>query len=190
MGELRGGRPDQPSEEPDKPAPDRVRPPTDSNNDPRAVWRAIRQSDHVAFEVPDGTRPDQRRLEYRKPADSPADRLPPTGEELVEKDAPEASRVDKVRKRLFDKEVLPDLTDVTEKAGRAGLDLLSGSPPTGKAEVCVPQPIKMYTTPHQGVDGGQILTGMLVVGLVIGEGTKRAYRMTTELKERAHGRVG
>jgi hypothetical protein len=69
VGELHGGHPDQPPEKPDAPKPsgDRPRPtepPTGDNNDPKAIWRTIRQSDHPAFATPGGRPPPHVDVRY------------------------------------------------------------------------------------------------------------------------------
>lgn len=130
----------------------------------------------------DARHPPLRRLEVRdaagpRPAPDPADVLVnhrdrpgphapdavrPSGTELLEKDATGASDVDKVRKKLFDKEFLGDLTDVTDHAGDTGYKLLMGPKPTGQ-EVRTPKPV-WHRPPDQGLDGGQALTAMLVTG--------------------------
>lgn len=188
MGELRGPG-DQPPNEPDKSTnADQVGSPDPSWNttkDGSKIWRVIRSADD-RFAMPGESRSDRSRLEYEKPRadDRPAER-PPSGEELAETDGPSPSLLDKARKKAADKEFMDDLFDVADKGGKAGGDLVLGPVGSAKAEVCVPNPVHWEKTPHQLPDGGQVLTGMLVVGLMIGHGTMRAHHMWSERKHEA-----
>ena len=160
MGELRGGRPDQPEEQPEPrrtPAPtgDRPSPAPDSNNNPEAIRRAMRASDAFA------DRPTHRAPDIE----------PPSGTELQEKDAPEASRGARFRKRLGEK--LEDSHDSLDQVGEIISGVARNAP--GHSEVRTPKPVIENPTPH-GIEGGQVLTGAFVAGILLGEGVRRAYR--------------
>lgn len=184
VGELRG-RGDQPPDQPDKPA--EADPSWNTTKDGSKLWRVIRASDDM-FAPPGESRPDRSRLEYEKPSpdDRPAER-PPSGEELREMESPDASRMDKARNKVMDADFLGDAFDAAEHWGRDGLDLLPSDRPTGKAEVCVPMPDKAHWVQGHdpGMDGGELATGMLVVGFMIGHGTMWAHRKWSERKSQA-----
>jgi len=179
VGELRG-RPDQPPEEPDKPAEaDAPDPPWNKTPDGSRLWRVIESADD-RFAMPGESGLDKSRLTYEKPSpdDRPAER-PPSGDELVEMDPPEGSRADKFRKRFMDKDTLETITDVTDGASETGAKYFGPRPPS-KAEVCVPKPTHWEAPPQQSADGSQALTGMLVVGIMIGHGVMRLHRMRSK----------
>ena len=217
MGELRGGRPDVPPEEPDRPSGDRVRAPepaTDSNDDPRAIREAFRRAEDPAFGVevryvtdrrpdtgpaslgPYRTSKDRPEPEPKpEPVDGPTHRAPdiepPSGDELLQKDAPGASRLDRARKKFFEAENLDNEQSKIHDWG----ELFQGSvlekpqdPPSIKCESRPPQPVS--ETPHAGIDGGDTLTSMFVAGILLGEGIRAVYRKTSEPKENLHARNG
>lgn len=220
MGELHG-RPDTPPEEPDKPAsraPDRARtpddPPTDSNKDPRAVWRTIRASDHPAFAYPnvdvryvtDG-RPDLGPANIRPyrtskerpepesepeqvdgPTHRPPDLLPPTGEKLMETDGPGDSVLNRLRKAALDKEALADGIDSVKEAGSTLDDAISKPQGPTYAEVHSRSGPSMYKTPDHGVEYGDAATSMLVAGILIGEGARLTFHKMREMRETRHAR--
>ena len=188
MGELQGRRePDRPEQPPPDDAQPRPRVEIRNTPGPRP---APGPADVLINPRTPRDRPEPAKRDTSDgPTHRPPDLIPPRGEDLAEKDAPGASRIDKVRNKLLDKENLGDLTDVTDHAGDVGYKLLLGPRPTGQAEVQAPQPA-WHRPPHQALDGGQALTAMLVTGLLVGEGLKRVYDLRNELKERTHGRHG
>jgi hypothetical protein len=192
VGELRG-RPDQTPEEPNSQVDgDHVGPPGPEWNNTRdgnKYWRVMRATDD--FVMPGESGPDKSRLRYEKPSpdDRPAER-PPSGEELVEAELDDASLTDKLEKRLLEKDTLDGLHDVVKHTGKDAGELLFGDRPPTHSEVCVPMPTKEHLTPGPGMDGGELLTGMLVAGIAIGEGVKRVYAMRHAEKEGGHGRFG
>lgn len=201
VGELRG-RPDQPPSSGDRPrAP---APPSDSNNDPRAIRQAWRESEAFAPGVevryvtdrdadtgPASARPfhtskDRPAPEAKPDApDGPTHRAPdiepPSGEDLLESDAPR--RGDRFRKRMAEK--YGDTSDAFDKVGEI-ITGVSGRP-TGHAEVRPSKPVLENPTPY-GVDGSQILAAMFAGGMLLGETVRWTYRKTFESKESVHGR--
>lgn len=192
VGELRG-RSDTPSEEPGKSADaDHGGTPAPEWNETESgkLWRIIREFD-ANYTPPDKSGPDKGRRQYEKPSpdDRPAER-PPTGEELKEMDAPGASNMDRARKDFMDADFLEDSIDAFEYNGREGLDIMPSDRPNAKAEVCVPMPTKEHLVQGPGMDGGELMTGMLVAGIMIGHGVMKARDMRTEWKERRDARSG
>lgn len=216
VGELRGGRPDQPPDEPDQPAGDRVRspePPTNSNKDPRAIQEAWRQAEHPAFADPQvavryvtDQRPDtgptslgpyrtSKDRPEREPApDGPTHRAPdiepPSGKDLVEDDAP--TRGGELRKQLFDEENLGNVDDVLDHVGEAIDDIWIDQPdrsPTTHTQAR--QPDAVLHAPDHALESQDALTAMFVTGILLGESVRVVYRKASELKERRqHARHG
>lgn len=213
MGELRG-RPDTPPDDPDTPAPnapERARtpdPPTDSNNDPRAIRDAFRRAEDPAFADP---RVQVRYVTDRRPDTSPAGTSPyrtakdrpepepepdrpadltartlevekPRADNPFETDTVGKNKFDESRKRLWGN--VDELCEAGQKAGDKMDDLLGRQYPTGQHTQDRPrETIYDPTRPH-GLDGGSTVAAMLATGLALGELTRLAYRKASELKER------
>lgn len=96
-------------------------------------------------------------------------------------DSPGTSRAEKIRKGFLDEATVEEITERTDDISEFGAKFFGSRPPT-KAEVCVRQPDHWQAPPHQAPDGAQLLTGMLVVGIVTGHGVMRAYRGWSEKK--------
>jgi hypothetical protein len=112
-----------------------------------------------------------------KPWTDPADDLPPTGEELVKMEDDAKPRPEKVRKKFF--EVVSDAHDITGKAANKGHDIFA-HPPTGHAETSTAP--EVIPAPQQGVDAGDLATGLLVLGTLFGEGIRRRREKLKEKK--------
>lgn len=189
VGELRG-RTDRPPEEPDNSASgDHVHPPAPEwNKTPlgNQLWRVTGGADYVSRREPEY---DKTRFQHEKPSpdDRPAER-PPNGEELAEAELDDATLVDKLEKGLLEKDTLDNLHDVTKQTGKDAGNLIFGPRGPTYAEVCVPTPTKEHLIPGPGMDGGELITGMLVAGIVIGEGVKWIHGMKHAESEGGHGR--
>jgi hypothetical protein len=109
-----------------------------------------------------------------KPDRSPGDTsdLPPTGEQLLHMEDPDASRLEKLGNKIY--EEFDDITDTAEKTADRVQQLLDRPSPTGHPEVQVPT--RPYIAPtleqHATPDAGSIAE----LGIVLGVVGSRAYQ--------------
>lgn len=110
-----------------------------------------------------------------EPWTDPTSDLPPSGEELVKMDDDDKSRPEKIRKKFF--EVVSDAHDITGKAANKGHDIFT-HPPTGHAETSTAP--EVVPAPHDGVNAGDLATGLFVLGTLFGEGMRRGRKKLRE----------
>ncbi|MEV5710272.1 hypothetical protein [Actinoallomurus sp. NPDC052274] len=97
----------------------------------------------------------------------------PTGEELRDMDSDKLSRFDRIRKSALKN--AGDILDKSKEYANLGHDVL-GRPPTGShAQVRGLQP-EVANAPHDGASVGDLITGVMVAGLLLGEGGRRLHR--------------
>ena len=209
MGELRG-RPDAPPEEPAKAAPDRARapdPPSNSNNDPRAIRDAFRRAEDPAFADP---RVQTRYVTDRNPDTGPAsirpyrtsqDRpepeperpdtptartleaeTPRVGDDVLNEEPTDKRKFDEAREELWGN--IDEICETTQKLGDKVDDMLGRMLPTGQHTQEAPRETIWDPMHPHGLDGGSATAAMLAAGLVLGEGARLAYRKTSELREK------
>jgi hypothetical protein len=130
--------------------------------------------------------------DYRRPDDfsKPKDQVPeegpvwveklsdlPGGEELRDVDSDKLSRLDSYRKGAYRK--LGDLVD-SAKQNINDAQAVMGRPPTGShAQVRMGQP-EVSDAPHHGATAGELATGVIVFGMILGEGIRRTHHVLAE----------
>ena len=182
MGELHG-----------RPTPDRPNPPPEDVRRPRPRIEVRntpgpRPAPGPADVLVNPRAPRDRPASAKRDApDGPTHRppvlIPPRGEDLAEKDAPGASRVDRARKRAFDQDNLANVDSAFHEWGETWDGVRTRPPGPTHAQADVRQHPTMFETPSHGVDSGNTLTAMLVTGILLGEGLRWSYRKASELKE-------
>ena len=90
------------------------------------------------------------------------DRLP-TGEELVDDAGESSSRLDRLRRDVYEES--EDETDVLDKEANTFHDVFA-HPPTSSYEGTPAQP-HIYAIQHSGIDAGSMATALFTLGLVI-----------------------
>ena len=209
MGELRG-RPDTPQEEPGQPAPDRApEPPSNSNNDARAIRDAFRRAEDPAFADP---RVEARYVTDRSPDTGPAsirpyrtakDRpepepepqrpdaptartleveTPRTGDDVLNEEPTDKRKIDEAREDLWGN--IDEICEATQKLGDKVDDMLGRMLPTGQHTQETPRETIWDPMHPHGLDGGSAAAAILATGLVLGEGARLAYRKRSELREK------
>ncbi|HEY3683783.1 MAG TPA: hypothetical protein VGL93_12120 [Streptosporangiaceae bacterium] len=125
----------------------------------------------------------EQRIEEAEP-DAPARGEPlPTGDRLAEPDEDDASRLEKLRAKLFEKDFLGDLESAAAEWGDIGHDCLPVHRPTGHAEVRSPHVTPSVEHQHQGVDGGDAVTAVIFGSIVASDMARRLYHRIDDWKE-------
>jgi hypothetical protein len=112
-----------------------------------------------------------------EPWTDPASDLPPAGAELPAAEDDNRARPEKLRKKFF--EVVGDAHEITGKAADKGHAIFARQP-TGHAETSTAPEI--FPAPHEGVNAGDLATGLFVLGTLVGEGVRR-YREKSNKEE-------
>jgi hypothetical protein len=106
----------------------------------------------------------------------------PSGEDLLKEQDEDKSRPEKLRRKFF--EVVEDVHEITAKAADRGHDIFA-HPPTGHAETGTSP--EVVPAPNEGVNSGDLATGLLVLGIMFGEGIRHHRKMK---QKRGNSHVG
>jgi hypothetical protein len=102
-----------------------------------------------------------------------------SGDRIVAGESDKDSRFERLRKKGFEKG--DDTLETANKATNRAQDLLGRQPPAGHAETRSGPDVS--AAPHQGIDGGDALAAVLMVGVLFDDAIRRVQKKATQKKE-------
>jgi hypothetical protein len=102
-----------------------------------------------------------------------------SGDRIVAGESDKDSRFERLRKKGFEKG--EDTLGTANKATNRAQDLLGRQPPAGHAETRSGPDVS--AAPHQGIDGGDALAAVLMVGVLFDDAIRRVHKKATQKKE-------
>jgi hypothetical protein len=96
----------------------------------------------------------------------------PAGDRVAEADDGKRSREDRFRKKAY--EISDNSADLVGKAGKAAQDFLAKRPPTGHPETRTSPEVS--AAPPEAIDAGNLASGLVAAGILVGEIGHRIYR--------------
>lgn len=162
----------------------------------------LRRYHEVAPDLDSGRRPDTTEVKPdsasldERVTNGPArersreEKLPPR-DKPAEPDDEDASRTEKLRGKLYEKEFLGDLESALGEWGDLSHDALPSRPPDGHAEVQQPHKAPSPEFQGVGVDGGDALTAVIFTSIAASRVVHYLHRKLDDWKEvRRNGRDG
>jgi hypothetical protein len=126
-------------------------------------------------------------LDWRDEAAARTD-LPPAGEELLESETGEHSRLDALRQELEKEDVLDGLHSEIEQDTHNIQSILEAHPPEGHPVQVVPDYPNVAPVVPAGIDAGSVATAGLMAGVILVEAGRRFHDMLRQRRETDHAR--